>query len=79
MQNETSNVAAVAGILRGLQARRQLRQVDLAEAAGISQSQVSKILLGKREPSLSQLESLATALGTTIPDLWAEANKEASA
>lgn len=79
MERTNPTVTAIAGILRGLQARRNLRQVDLAEVSGVSQSQVSKILRGTREPSLSQLDSIAGALGTTVPDLWAEAEEEATA
>lgn len=78
MNSNSPIVQALPAVIRGLQARRGLRQEDLAAASGVTQSQVSKILRGVRDPSISQLEAIAHALGTNVPSLWDEANKEAT-
>lgn len=79
MNSNSPIVEALPAVIRGLQARRGLRQEDLAVASGVTQSQVSKILRGVRDPSISQLEAMAQALNTTIPALWADAEEEAGA
>jgi len=48
----------------------------LAVAAGIDRSTVSLIESGKRTPSLTTAERLATALGEKLSDLIAEAEKQ---
>lgn len=46
-----------------------MTQVDLAEAAGLDQADVSRIERGKREPSGRTLRALANALDVTVDDL----------
>ena len=48
---------------------RELSQVQLAEAAGISQAYLAQIETGKREGTLSLYRSLAEALGVDLDDL----------
>ena len=58
-----------------LKARRKalgLRQADLAQAAGISQSLVVKIELGERKPSVKVAKRIAEVLGFD----WTEFFKE---
>lgn len=73
MQNEASRAIIMTGGMVGfrqtlerLMARRGYLQADLAEKAGLSQSQISKLLNGKREPKLSTLMALAKALGCSL-------------
>ena len=49
-----------------------LRQTDLAQAAGISQSLVVKIELGERKPSVKVAKRIAAVLGFD----WTEFFKE---
>ena len=48
---------------------REMSQVQLAEAAGISQAYLAQIETGKREGTLSLYRSLADALGVDLEDL----------
>jgi DNA-binding XRE family transcriptional regulator len=48
---------------------RDMSQVQLAEAAGISQAYLAQIETGKREGTLSLYRSLAEALGVDLEDL----------
>ena len=48
---------------------RDMSQVQLAEAAGISQAYLAQIETGKREGTLSLYRSLADALGVDLEDL----------
>lgn len=60
---------------RHLRARRKaagLTLDDLRDRTGIAPSRLSLYENGRREPRLSQLDSLATALGTSVPELLAE-------
>lgn len=51
-----------------------MTQSELAEATGISQSQVSKILRGVRVPDLEQTWSLCYVLGIDIAAVLTEAD-----
>ncbi len=67
----------VARNLRLLMDAKKLRQLPLAEKAGIAQSSISAILKEKQAASLDTLEALATALDVpawllTWPDLSAD-------
>ena len=48
---------------------REMSQVQLAEAAGISQAYLAQIETGKREGTLGLYRSLADALGVDLDDL----------
>jgi DNA-binding Xre family transcriptional regulator len=55
--------------LKGLRLRRRLTQQKLAELAGLSVTQVSRIEQGVHTPRFSTLEKLADALGIDADDL----------
>lgn len=44
--------------------------IQLAEVTGISKSTLNNVENGKTSPTLSQLESIASALGVRITDLF---------
>ena len=48
---------------------RGLSQADLAEAAGVSQSQVSRLLAGKKPVTLTELLPMLTAVGLSLSDV----------
>ena len=54
-----------ASILRGLIARYGVTQQQMAEAVGVSQSQLSKMIRGVRPIDLDQLAAMCEALGTS--------------
>ena len=62
-------VGRVGARLKQLRQARKLTQEQLAEAAGLSYKFVGEIERGVGNPTLSTLESLATALQVTVPDL----------
>lgn len=55
--------------LKGLRLRRRLTQQKLAEAAGLSVAQVSRIEQGIHTPRFSTLDKLADALRVDVDDL----------
>src|SRR5579875_3038586 len=60
---------------RQIRARRRAAGMtldDLGARAGVAPSRLSLIENGRREPRLSQLSSIATALGAEVPALLAE-------
>ena len=48
---------------------RSLTQAQLAEILGTTQSNVSRLLRGCEDVSLSRVERIASALGVTVGDL----------
>ena len=66
----------VAAILRAARARRNVTQAELAKAAEVSQSQVSKMLLGSRPITVDQLDLMCQALRIDIVDVLVEADRE---
>lgn len=69
----------VAGILRGARARRGITQAELARVAGVSQSQLSKMLLGKRDITIDQLDWMCHELELDLYKVLMEADDETSA
>lgn len=55
------------------------RQADLARAAGVSAAHISNLLEGTRGAGAKALRGIALALGTTWPDLEADAAEWARA
>jgi len=53
----------IAEVVEELASERGLSQNALAKKSGVSQGQISRIFTGKRDVSLSQLFSIAHALG----------------
>ena len=58
--------------LRRVRLSQRLRLADLAVAAECSESYLSKVENGRTTPSLRMLHRIATALGTSIAELFAE-------
>lgn len=65
----------VAAILRGRQARIGISQRDLAYAAKISQSQLSKVLRGIKPIDLDLLDRLTSTLGLGMSEVVSEADE----
>ena len=63
----------IAEVVEELASERGLSQNALAKKSGVSQGQISRIFTGKRYVSLSQLFSIAHALGKSASGLGAEA------
>jgi DNA-binding helix-turn-helix protein len=63
----------IAEVVEELASERGLSQNALAKKSGVSQGQISRIFTGKRDASLSQLFSIAHALGKSASGLFAEA------
>lgn len=61
---------ALARRIRHLRAKKGWSQERLAEEAGIHRVYLSGIELGKRNPSLKNLENLAHALGVSLAKLF---------
>lgn len=55
--------------VRFLRNKKRLSQMELAELAGLCQSQVSKIEGGNRKVTAEELQKIANALGVTISTL----------
>lgn len=55
--------------VRYLRIEKKLSQRELAQLAGLHQSQVSKIEGGSRKVAAEELKKLATALGVTVAAL----------
>lgn len=63
----------VAGTIRSLMAKHGVSQGQLAEAVGVSQSQLSKMTRGAKPISIDQLHAMCWALGADIVDVLKEA------
>jgi putative transcriptional regulator len=63
--------------LRAARRAKGLRQEDLAEAAGVSQSTIVRLELGENEPTFKTAHRIARALGTSAEELFG--NPEATA
>lgn len=59
----TANVSQAGAILRKFRVERGMRQVDLAQAAGITQSIISELETGETEMSVYYARKMAQALG----------------
>lgn len=55
--------------IRELREAKGWGQRELAERSGVSQSAISDIENGKRDPSIKTVKKVAIALGVTILDL----------
>ena len=71
LMRERSLEQAIGVQVRALRTRRGLKSTDLAAAAGISGSLMSKIENGQVSPSLATLQALAAALNVPIALLFA--------
>lgn len=65
-EDERSRLTSVPAALTIARARLGLTQQQLAEAAGMQQSEVSRIESGRANPTLQTLITLASSLGMRI-------------
>lgn len=56
--------------LREIRRRRDMTQERLAELSGLSIQYIGEIERGKRNPSLTSIETLASALDMSVADLF---------
>jgi len=64
MQNETGALTKeVAALFRARMAQAQVKQSEIADAVGVSQSQLSKILRGQRQMTIDVYFNLCAVLG----------------
>lgn len=54
--------------IKALRLEKGMKQLELAKKAGISNTFLSDIEIGRTNPSLKTLEKIANALGTTCSD-----------
>lgn len=64
----------IAAILRAQMARKQLNQIAVAAAVGISQTQLSGILNAKKHVDVEQLDAICEAIGLRLVDVLREAD-----
>jgi len=60
---------ALGAAIRGLRVERALRQLDVAEDAGITVSHLSKIETGKVNATWGTVEGIANAIGVTMVEV----------
>jgi transcriptional regulator with XRE-family HTH domain len=60
---------ALGTAIRAFRDERDLKQLDIAEDAGITVAHFSKIESGKVNPTWGTVEAIAAALGVTIGEL----------
>lgn len=60
---------ALGAAIRALRDERDLKQLDVAEDAGITVAHLSKIESGKVNPTWGTVEAVAEALGVTVVDV----------
>jgi transcriptional regulator with XRE-family HTH domain len=69
----------IAANLRRLMGKRGWQQRDLAEAAGLSEASVCRILAGRQDnPTVQTLRALAKALNVSLVDLMGEGTRGGS-
>ncbi len=54
------------------------RQYIAAQKAGISESRLSRIILGRREPTADERHAIAKALGIPPPEIFPQEEKPAA-
>jgi len=58
--------------VRNARLRANLSQEELADAAGLDRTYIGGVERGERNPSLISLQKIASGLGTTLRDLFAD-------
>jgi XRE family transcriptional regulator, fatty acid utilization regulator len=69
MEQSSPDIATIGHRIRHFRGRRELTLDQLGAASGIAASQLSLIENGRREPRLSSLQTIASALGVGLNDL----------
>ncbi|MEM8506698.1 MAG: helix-turn-helix transcriptional regulator [Bacteroidota bacterium] len=59
----------IGNTIKELRQKKGFKQVEFAESCGLSQSYLSLIEKGKKEPTLSILKRIASILGVPMPVL----------
>jgi DNA-binding XRE family transcriptional regulator len=72
-------IARVVAELRRRRERQGVSQTTLAHRAGVSSDYLGRIERGEADPRVSVLLALAAELGTTLREVFAEAEAEAAA
>jgi len=68
--------SVIARLLNEKRLQKSVTQAELAEATGISQSQISKQLRSTRDINIDELGAIATALDMSLVDLISQAERE---
>lgn len=55
--------------IKRIRGRKKMSQGDICRAVGLDRAQMSNIETGKGNPTLSTIEKIARALGTTVDKL----------
>lgn len=66
----------IARILNDERLRKRVTQAELAEASGISQSQISKQMRGTRDINIDELSAIVDALDISLVELIRKAEQE---
>jgi transcriptional regulator with XRE-family HTH domain len=69
MQKRNSTRLILAENLRALRQQKGLSQEKLAELAGLHRTYIGSVERGERNISIDNVEALARALETNVPDL----------
>jgi transcriptional regulator with XRE-family HTH domain len=69
MDADTADIATIGHRIRHFRTRAGLTLERVSDVVGLSQSQLSMIETGKREPKLTVLQSIATAIGVDLATL----------
>jgi transcriptional regulator with XRE-family HTH domain len=69
---------ALGAAIRTLRGERDLKQLDVAEDAGITVAHLSKIEGGKVNPTWGTVEAIAEALGVTMVDIARSTTEQGS-
>ena len=72
-----SDAAALGRAVRAIREERCINQVDLAEKTGLTQSWISHVERGSRNPSWNNVVRLAEGLGVSVSELAARAEAQA--
>ena len=68
--------AAVSAILRGIAAKYQVDQRELARRTGYHQVKISRLFSGKTTMGIEDADIICQALGVALPEIIAEAIAE---
>lgn len=67
---------ALGAAVKAIRKEKKISQVALSSASGFTQSWLSEIEHGRRNPSWSNVVRLALSLGVTVAELAARAEKQ---
>lgn len=76
-RDETGPLERIGVVIKCLRSRAEWTQGQLADAAGLTRSQISKYERGREMPTLKNVDKILVALGVTSPFQLAAALEEA--